>query len=117
METAHSPHTPSESRAGYSFDVPQELIAKLANKIKLNEMVDVPGMGQKSVKDLLSMLPANPDQAKIERSLLPELSTGESKHSMLTGLPAADVLTYFGVLRYNVRSLFDGIFSPNPRIG
>ncbi|XP_055352835.1 uncharacterized protein LOC129598805 [Paramacrobiotus metropolitanus] len=114
METAP---TPPDSSAEYSFDVPQELIAKLANKIKLNQMVDVPGMGQKSVKDLLSILPTNPDQAEIERSLLPKISAGESKHSMLIDLPAADVLTYFGILRYNVLSLFDGLFSPNPRIG
>ncbi|XP_055343166.1 uncharacterized protein LOC129591521 [Paramacrobiotus metropolitanus] len=95
----------------YGLEVPQELIAKLANKIKLNTMMDIPGMGRKSARDLLSMLPANPAQSEYEQLMSPaDMLAWESENSMLTGVPAADVLNYYGLLHYNALYIYDTKF-------
>ncbi|XP_055352826.1 histone-lysine N-methyltransferase SMYD3-like [Paramacrobiotus metropolitanus] len=50
----------TNSTAQQVLKIPRELVAKLANKIKLNLTIDVPGLGRKSVKELWEMLPSHP---------------------------------------------------------
>ncbi|XP_055353866.1 histone-lysine N-methyltransferase SMYD3-like [Paramacrobiotus metropolitanus] len=71
----------------------RDIIAKLANKIKLNVMMDIPGMGRKSAKDLLSMLPVNPAQSEINRTVTPSHGMEELK---AIGVPVTRTL---GLLR------------------
>ncbi|XP_055352834.1 N-lysine methyltransferase SMYD2-B-like [Paramacrobiotus metropolitanus] len=100
-----------ESASG-NYPVPTDMIAKLANKIKLNTMMDIPGMGRKSTKDLLLMLPENPMQAEVEWKLQPALSAMESRNSLIDELPAAEFLAYYGMLRYNVLPIYDMLAAP-----
>ncbi|XP_055349238.1 uncharacterized protein LOC129596090 [Paramacrobiotus metropolitanus] len=99
------------------YAVPTEMIAKLANKIKLNTMMDIPGIGRASAKDLLLMLPENPSQAEVELELQPALSAMEAQNSLVVGLPAAEFLAYYGILRYNILPIYDTFHIPTIPIG
>ncbi|XP_055353860.1 histone-lysine N-methyltransferase SMYD3-like [Paramacrobiotus metropolitanus] len=84
----------------------RDIIAKLANKIKLNVMMDIPGMGRKSAKDLLSMLPVNPAQSEINRTVTPSHGMEELK---AIGVPVTELLVYYGLVRYNGVPMHDAL--------
>ncbi|XP_055349253.1 uncharacterized protein LOC129596099 [Paramacrobiotus metropolitanus] len=100
-----------------NYAVPTGMIAKLANKIRLNTMMDIPGIGRKSAKDLLFILPANPSQAEVEDELRPALSAMEARNSLIDGLPATEFLAYYGILRYNILPIYDTFSGAGEPIG
>ncbi|XP_055328532.1 N-lysine methyltransferase SMYD2-B-like [Paramacrobiotus metropolitanus] len=107
-----SEHGPLGETASGNYAVPTDMIAKLANKIKLKTMMNILGMGQKSAKDLLLMLPANPSQSRVEEELQPTVSAMESRNSLILGLTPAEFLAYYGILRYNLLPIYDMLATP-----
>ncbi|XP_055343135.1 N-lysine methyltransferase SMYD2-like [Paramacrobiotus metropolitanus] len=97
------PQSSSSCTMKYCLDLPADLIAKFANKIKLNAVTDVPGLGPKSAKELWDMLPFNPkpmllnniyqrimDVMKLKLGMdLPDMLTNTSKmmYNMVTIVP------------------------------
>ncbi|XP_055349286.1 uncharacterized protein LOC129596120 [Paramacrobiotus metropolitanus] len=106
METACRPPDPA-----------RVLSIKLANKIKLNTMTEIPGAGRKSVKVLLLMLPVSPEQSELERLMTSELSAGKPPNSMPIGVPVKEFLTYYGILLHNAMRIFDALYWPRVPIG
>ncbi|XP_055352830.1 uncharacterized protein LOC129598799 [Paramacrobiotus metropolitanus] len=91
------------------FPIILDMIAKLANKIKLNTTTDIPGLGQKSAHDLLQMLPPNPAQSSTERILLPtRITTGSgTENATVLDMPLMDFLKYYGIIHYNFMPVCD----------
>ncbi|XP_055348728.1 uncharacterized protein LOC129595674 [Paramacrobiotus metropolitanus] len=87
--------------------VSSDLTGKLANKIKKNTMIDIPGIGPKSVKDILLTFPTNPSQPRAERMVQFMQPNVDSKNSTTFGIPSPDIMTYCGMLMYNGVDIFD----------
>ncbi|XP_055344237.1 histone-lysine N-methyltransferase SMYD3-like [Paramacrobiotus metropolitanus] len=107
------PGCPTSARFSVPADtlyVVFDLIPKVANKIEKNATMDVPGMGRKSVRDLLLSMPSNPVQPDIELLIQRELAAGA------TEVPPMDFITYCGILSHNSVKIHDSL-NPSAPIG
>ncbi|XP_055344236.1 uncharacterized protein LOC129592269 [Paramacrobiotus metropolitanus] len=90
------------------------LTTKLTNKIKKNTMIDIPGMGSKSVKDLVLMMSENPLQPNMDRLMRKNLSTGAVDIGTMGYMNYCGLITYNGVAIYDYDAL---TLRPCARIG
>ncbi|XP_055349241.1 uncharacterized protein LOC129596092 [Paramacrobiotus metropolitanus] len=107
METARGP---SNCGTRYTMDISPDLIAKVDNKIKLNAVVDVPGLGPKSAKELWNTLPSNPKSPRINVTY-----RGRSEEVMRQlGIDVPEMMSYSGKIAYNSMAIIDTVKETAP---
>ncbi|XP_055344982.1 uncharacterized protein LOC129592864 [Paramacrobiotus metropolitanus] len=91
-----------------------DMTTKLFHKIKKNAMMEIPGIGRKSVRELLFMLPANPLQPELDPAILGKDSVAGNRQ--ISGAPFMDFQTYCKIVRYNGVPIYS-VFAPHTPIG
>ncbi|XP_055349240.1 uncharacterized protein LOC129596091 [Paramacrobiotus metropolitanus] len=94
---------PSGCGIRFSLDVPTDLIAKIVNKIKLNAVTDVIGLGLKSAKEMWDMLPSNPKFARMDIKHHRGLDVMQREF----GLDLPEMETYAAKIGYNIMNIVD----------
>ncbi|XP_055352838.1 uncharacterized protein LOC129598807 [Paramacrobiotus metropolitanus] len=100
---------PSGSSMQYFLKTPRELIVKLANKLKLNPMSDIPGIGRKSARELWHMLPSHPRLGLVETTM--EIAANPNRPM---DIALTDVVEYYSNVDHNAVPILDTVNDPAP---
>ncbi|XP_055349296.1 uncharacterized protein LOC129596131 [Paramacrobiotus metropolitanus] len=95
----------------YSFTPPLELVIKMANKVRLNTMVNLPGKGVRPARELVEMLPQHPayqDKKSMQKRMgLPDVEP-------LSGVAVLDILTYHAIVACNTETIYNTVSGTAP---
>ncbi|XP_055352812.1 histone-lysine N-methyltransferase SMYD3-like [Paramacrobiotus metropolitanus] len=95
----------------FVMGVPRDLVAKLDNKIKLGTMIEVPGSGLKSTRELWLMFPNGP---KLPKNLAEQVSDRIADIAKQLGISLAEMMTYCSNICYHALPLYDMVKDRTP---